>query len=1117
MHLKSVTLKGFKSFPDRTRLEFDPGVSVVVGPNGSGKSNVTDAILWALGEQKPLAIRGQSMQDVIFGGGRGVAARNAAEVELVLDNSDGTVDLPVGEISVVRRLERSGEGGYRLNGAKARLTDVQEVLSDTGLGKEAHSVISQGRVEAIVTSKPKDRRLLIEEAAGLGKHRKRRRRAQLKLDRTRGNLDQALLVEQEARKQLGPLKRQAEAAELHERLERQTVEARWELVRDGLRERRAQLAAAAAEATAARAEQTALQTQLDAVVAERREAEEALAQQAQRRDRLSSRARRVASSAERIELRVERVSDRRQALAERIERRREALAELEAATAADRPDEVGASRIAALETEMERLDQERQETLEREVAVLQEAREAAERGLAAAQAAAQEVRDAGAATEQRAEEVRARRRELDQAVERARRDAAAVGAQLAAANQFLRGAGGLAAGRGGRGRGGGLQAVALSDGLRVDDGYELAVAAALDGRLGAAVADDPAGARELLGRAGRDGLRVLLADDAAAGTTARPTDAATSTAAASTDAATTGTAAPSDAADAGRPDPGAEPLSPHVSGDARAVAIARRALADAWLVDALPDAVPAGFTGTLVTVDGLVWRVGAGELQRSPQGGEERVLAERNRRDRLVTESEQAARAEHAAVQAVEALRGELAAVDREREAAEQAAREARRGVVDAEEAVRDAVRAVQRRQLAPDEGPAAVRRAQIVGELQAERRTAERLTRERAERAARVAGLEEALRADEAVVPTGERITELLLEALRVVRERAAALERAVQEDRAAGDDVAGRLRSCAQREAELATALRRTGERLTTAEVAFQRARDQEAEILVELGTLAERLGLPAEPAEDALDPEAAQGLRDRIAKLTRRREQLGPVNPLATEAYEEAREHVETLETQRTDLETALRELRAFVRDTDRQIRETFEQTFTACARNFEELAEHVFPGGRGRLRLVRESDDAQAGETGEDGEPSDASLDDAEGAQAGEDEDLGVEIEITPAGKQMKRLTLMSGGEKTMTAIAFLFSVFLAKPSPFYVLDEVEAALDDLNIDRFLQLLRRYRDRAQFIVVTHQKRTMDVADALYGVSMGGDGVSKVVSRRLDQSATRAEPLPGLGGVG
>jgi chromosome segregation protein len=197
VHLKSLTLKGFKSFPERTQLDFGPGVSVVVGPNGSGKSNITDAVLWAMGEQSPLAVRGQSMQDVIFGGAPGVQARSAAEVELVLDNADGTVDVPFGEISIVRRLERTGEGSYRLNGARCRLTDVIEALSDTGLGKETHSIISQGRVEEIVTSKPRDRRLLIEEAAGLGKHRKRRRRAQLKLERTQENLDRALDVERE--------------------------------------------------------------------------------------------------------------------------------------------------------------------------------------------------------------------------------------------------------------------------------------------------------------------------------------------------------------------------------------------------------------------------------------------------------------------------------------------------------------------------------------------------------------------------------------------------------------------------------------------------------------------------------------------------------------------------------------------------------------------------------------------------------------------------------------------------------------------------------------------------------------------------------------------------------
>src|SRR3954451_17082810 len=241
MHLRSISLKGFKSFPDRTRLEFAPGVSVIVGPNGSGKSNITDAVLWALGEQSPVAVRGQSMQVVIFAGGHGVKARGEAEVEVVLDNAAGTLDLPVGEVSIVRRLNRTGDGEYRVNGARCRLTDVIEILSDTGLGKEMYSVVSQGRVAEIVTSKPRDRRMLIEEAAGLGKHRKRRRRAQLKLERTQDNLDRALDVEREARTRLRPLKRQAEAAELHERLERQTLEARWELARDAVRSRRAAL------------------------------------------------------------------------------------------------------------------------------------------------------------------------------------------------------------------------------------------------------------------------------------------------------------------------------------------------------------------------------------------------------------------------------------------------------------------------------------------------------------------------------------------------------------------------------------------------------------------------------------------------------------------------------------------------------------------------------------------------------------------------------------------------------------------------------------------------------------------------------------------------------------
>ena len=254
MHLKSITVKGFKSFPERTQLEFSPGVSVIVGPNGCGKSNITDGVLWALGEQSPLAVRGQSMQDVIFAGGRERSARSAAEVEVVIDNSDGAAGSEFSEISVTRSLDRAGDGGYRLNGARCRLSDVSDALSDASLGREMHSVIGQGKVEAIVLSKPRERRLLIEEAAGLGKHRKRRRRAQLKLERTRQNLDRALDVEREARSRLRPLRAQANAAETHARLERQSMELKLQLLGDRLSVGDGDLAVAEKAALEARAE-----------------------------------------------------------------------------------------------------------------------------------------------------------------------------------------------------------------------------------------------------------------------------------------------------------------------------------------------------------------------------------------------------------------------------------------------------------------------------------------------------------------------------------------------------------------------------------------------------------------------------------------------------------------------------------------------------------------------------------------------------------------------------------------------------------------------------------------------------------------------------------------------
>src|SRR5215207_2066414 len=414
MHLRSISMKGFKSFPHRTKLEFGTGVSVVVGPNGSGKSNITDAVLWALGEQSPLAVRGQSMKDVIFAGARGVQSSKAAEVEVVIDNHDGALDLDFSEISIVRRLERDGEGEYRLNGARCRLVDVVEVLSDSGLGKEMHSVVSQGKVEQIVMSRPRERRLLIEEAAGLGKHRKRRRRAQLKLERTEENLSRALDVEREARSRLRPLKRQAEAAELHERLERQTLEARYSLSRDAARSARRALAEAEEWARTVRAERDEAERLLGEVARRREQAEDAFAAQTRDRERLQARLYAARSASERIAMRLERVREQAVAARERRERRLRQLEVLEQRAAADADlsseEERPEDRITAVERELAALDAGREERLAAELAGLEEELAGARAEVAELERAGAERRAALRGAEQAADEARTARR-----------------------------------------------------------------------------------------------------------------------------------------------------------------------------------------------------------------------------------------------------------------------------------------------------------------------------------------------------------------------------------------------------------------------------------------------------------------------------------------------------------------------------------------------------------------------------------------------------------------------------------------------------------------------------------------------------------------------------------
>jgi len=769
MYLKSIEMKGFKSFPERTKLEFSPGVSVIVGPNGSGKSNITDAVLWALGEQSPAAIRGASMQDVISAGGKGVGQRRAAEVEVTIDNGEGRAATELSEISIQRRLDRGGDAGYRLNGARCRLVDVVEVLSDTNLGREMHSVISQGRVESIVHSKPRERRLLIEEAAGLGKHRKRRRRAELKLRAAADNLDRALDVEREARARLRPLKRQAQAAELGARIEREELELRGRLVAEELRfgADRAQAAEKAAEA--ARAARAKLEQRLSEVSERRRAAEERFAARDRERTHAWGRLTRLRGEQQRIAVRAASLGDREAALASALEGLRAEFGPLTL--------DVGATGGAPAE---------RARKLEEELA-------------------------------------------------------------------------------------------------EVDAGL--------------------AGAAEGLARA-RSDERTEAEREAALGAVQ--------------------------------------------SGAERAARHARRA---------------------------------------------EGLLGERHR----------------------EALRRRVAAGEELLDDVRSAAA----AVATAEAAIRGRVERIE---------------AKVVGE----------------------------------------------------------------QGD---GDAIAEEMRACSQRESELQVEMKTASDRLTEAEVEAAHLGDRRAEAAKELATIAERLGEEVGPAEQPLSDEERADVERRLQRLDRRRAQIGPVNPLAEQEYEEAREHVESLQAQREDTERGMRELEALIREVDREIERAFEQTFEATAQNFEEMVAHLFPGGRGRLRRV--SLRAVPGAEAEEQQPSEAEAGE-EYEEEEEREELGVEIEVTPAGKSTRKLSLLSGGEKSLVAIAFVFAVFLARPCPFYILDEVEAALDDANIDRFLQLIRRFSDRAQFVIVTHQKRTMDAADVLYGVTMGGDGVTKVVSRRLPREA-------------
>ncbi len=1187
MYLRGLRLRGFKSFADPVELQFERGVAVIVGPNGSGKSNVAEALQWAMASLPPSELRMESASDVLFAGAERRGPVAVCEVELVLANEDGRLsgpDLDRPEVSVMRRLTRAGDSSYLLNRRPVRRLDVQEALADAGLGRELHAIVSQGRVESILLSRPADRRGFIEEAAGLGKYKRRRHRARGKLERVELNLERARDLDRELAGRVRPLALQASAAERAAELRARIGEAQVELLGSqiaGARQRRHELDRRLATE---RAETARLDAEIGTAGGERADAELELSGLAARQEAASAAFYALDGALDRLRQRADALAERAEALAAderraRIDSERwdvQAAASAAAATAAageaDRyAGEVdalhageGEDRLRALvlrarsaldaslaaRRERAELDggharaaaelaaaRERYEHQERHGAALvesarggSEAQARADAAAAEAEAAAREVRlrQAGATASLRAAEVVL---EAARDEERAHRLARATAAERAAAARSRHEAA-LAAVRRGDGltpavrglRDAGVRL--LLDDLEITAGRELAVSGALGWRAAEALA--PLASEAV----------ALLADERLAGAALACLD----------------RLGPRAAPEVGRP------LLEVVR--AGGAAIPAGLLDGVHLVED-PDDLLRATRGVVVAPDGRGFDADRGIAFRADDG---RAVALAVRRDASTAEAETAtALAELEDVEsALAAATGRLEAAAAAEQVARDAATAAGQVTERAERTVRDAVRSADQAARAAERTreQEAVARAELarlaerILELEREaaglaeaagaastRSTAlaaeyERVDAERAEAQAGVAELrgrraavEERLArarddagrhaterdaAAAAARAARDRASRLgamasrlprVADAAGLAREAAATWLRPAREGRDALErrarELTDGLRAAAERETALQRRAREVQGRVTTAEV--ERATNEErlGELVRRRREIVEEVGVDVvDRVEPRPDDEVAV-LAATIERLERRLLQIGPVNPLAQEEYEQAKERAEESAEQIRDLEGSLRELRKLIRELTATISARFDEAFGEVEAGFRDVVEMLFPGGRGRLRLVDPLQHPIPGtEDGETGGDADADL----GADEGPPEDVepGVELEVSPAGKEISQLSLLSGGEKALAAIAFLFAIMLARPCPFYVLDEVDAALDDVNVERFLRVVDRLRDRAQFIVITHQKRTMEAADALYGVTMAGDGVSQVVSRRLPRAA-------------
>ncbi|MER7405223.1 chromosome segregation protein SMC [Streptomyces sp. NPDC000070] len=1191
MHLKALTLRGFKSFASATTLRFEPGITCVVGPNGSGKSNVVDALSWVMGEQGAKSLRGGKMEDVIFAGTTGRPPLGRAEVSLTIDNSDGALPIEYAEVTITRIMFRNGGSEYQINGDTCRLLDIQELLSDSGIGREMHVIVGQGQLDSVLHADPMGRRAFIEEAAGVLKHRKRKEKALRKLDAMQANLARVQDLTDELRRQLKPLGRQAAVARRAAVIQADLRDARLRLLADDLVRLREALKAEVADEAALKERKEAAEQELRRALQREALLEDEVRQLTPRLQRaqqtwyeLSQLAERVRGTISLADARVKSATsappeERRGRDPEDMEREaariREQEAELEAAleaaeraledTVAHRADlerelaqeerrlkdaaraiadrreglarlsgQVNAarSRAASAQAEIERLAAARDEAQERAVAAqeeyealkaevdgldagdaeLAERHEAAKRQLTEAEAALTAAREALTAAERERAATQARHETL--ALGLRRKDGTGI---LLAAKDRLSGLLGPAA-----------------ELLTVTPGSEVALAAAFGAAADAIAVTSPSSAADairLLRKQDGGRATLLLAGDAHPGGAGN---------------GATGHEGPADARH-----PFAADL---VRGPSDLMPAVRRLLHGIVVVGTLEDAedlvyAHPGLTAVTAEGDLLGAHFAHGGSAGAPsllevQASVDEAAAEL---EELAVRCEELTEAQHSAMARrkecaalVEELGERRRAADREKSAVAQQlgrlAGQARGAAGEAERSTAAAARAQEALDRALAEVEELAERLAVAEEMPIEeepdtsvrdrlaadganaRQTemeARLQVRTHEERVKGLAGradsLDRAARAErEARARAEQRRARLRHEAAvaeavgsgarQLLAHVEVSLARADQERTAAEAAKARREQELARARTEgrdLKAELDKLTDSVHRGEVlgAEKRLRIEQLETraLEELGV--EPAGLVAEygphqlvppspPAEGEELPEDPEHPRNqpkpfvraeqekRLKAAERAYQQLGKVNPLALEEFAALEERHQFLSEQLEDLKKTRADLLQVVKEVDERVEQVFTEAYRDTAREFEGVFSRLFPGGEGRLILT---------------DPDNMLT-------------TGVDVEARPPGKKVKRLSLLSGGERSLTAVALLVSIFKARPSPFYVMDEVEAALDDTNLQRLIRIMQELQEASQLIVITHQKRTMEVADALYGVSMQGDGVSKVISQRL-----------------